>query len=53
VFDIPGAGKNSIDCARESPLFDVLIYASEDKSYNEAQALDYEAEQKKAKAKSK
>lgn len=53
VFDIPGAGKNSIDCARESPLFDVLIYASEDKNYNEAQALDYEAEQKKAKRKSK
>jgi hypothetical protein len=30
-------------------LFDVLIYASEDKSLNEAQALDYEADAKKSK----
>jgi hypothetical protein len=51
VFDIAGSGKNSIQCAREAPLFDVLIYASEDKSYNEAQALDHENEMKKAKAK--
>lgn len=53
MFDIPGGGKNSIDCARESPLFDVLIYASEEKNYSEAQALDFENETKKAKAKSK
>lgn len=53
VFDISGQGKNSIECAREARLFDVLIYASEDKSFNEAQALDYETEAKKAKKKSK
>lgn len=51
MFDIPGGGKNSIDCARESPLFDVLIYASEEKNFNEAQALDYENEAKKARMK--
>ena len=51
MFDIAGSGKNSIQCAREAPLFDVLIYASEDKSFNEAQALDHENEMKKAKSK--
>lgn len=53
VFDLPGTGMNSIQCAREASLFDVLIYASEDKSLNEAQALDHEVEMKKAKAKKK
>ncbi|HTE33021.1 MAG TPA: hypothetical protein VK666_21710 [Chryseolinea sp.] len=40
---------NSIECARDAKLFDVLIYASEDKSLSEAQALDYEVEQRKYK----
>lgn len=39
-----GSGKNSIDCAREAKLFDVLIYASEEKSLNESLALDHENE---------
>lgn len=53
VFDIPGSGMNSIDCARAAPLFDVLIYASEEKSFNEAQALDQELEFQKQKLKAK
>lgn len=42
VFDLPGSGMNSIDCAKASRLYDVLIFASEDKLFNEAQNLDYE-----------
>jgi len=53
VFDVPGGNKNSIQCVRESPLFDVLIFASEDKSLNESQALDHEVEMKRAKMKKK
>lgn len=49
VFDIPGSGKNSIECARDAKCFDVLIWASEDKSLNEAQALDYEVEAARSK----
>jgi hypothetical protein len=41
VFDIPGTRMNSIQCVRETEAFDVLIYASEDKMYNESLALDY------------
>jgi hypothetical protein len=48
VFDIPGSGKNSIECARETSLFDVLVYTSEDKSYNESQWLDHEEEMEKS-----
>ena len=50
VFDIPGSGKNSIQCAREAKCFDVLIWASEEKSFNEAQALDHENEMAKIKS---
>lgn len=53
VFDIAGGGKNSIQNAREANVFDVLIYASEEKSLNEAQALDHEVEMGKIKKKSK
>lgn len=53
VFDVSGNGCNSLECARQAPLFDVLIYASEEKSLNEAQILDHENEMKKAKARSK
>ena len=42
VFDIPASRKNSIDCAREANAFDVLMYASEDKDFAEARALDQE-----------
>jgi hypothetical protein len=49
VFDIPGCNRNSIECARESKLFDVLIYASEDKELGDAQYLDYEMEKTRAK----
>lgn len=49
VFDIPGSGMNSIQCARESSCFDVLLYASEESSLSEAQYLDYEIEKQKAK----
>lgn len=42
VFDIVGSGKNSIDCARETKCFDVLIFASEEKMANEAQTLEME-----------
>jgi len=47
VFDIPGSGLNSIDCARKARAFDVLIYASEEKSLGEAQSLDFEEELRK------
>lgn len=40
---------NSIECARSAPAFDVLVYASEDKSYAEAQALDWEEETRRNK----
>jgi len=46
IFDVPNSGKNSFECARLAPAYDVLIYASEDKLFNESQALDYEAENK-------
>jgi hypothetical protein len=49
VFDIPGCNRNSIECARESKLFDVLIYASEDKELSDANYQDYELEKQKAK----
>ncbi len=41
VFDIMGL--NSLDSVRASPAFDVLVFTSEDKMFNESQALDYEA----------
>lgn len=44
---------NSIECAREAKAFDVLIYASEEKSLNESQALDHEDEIKRIKMTSK
>ena len=53
VFDMPGCGMNSIDCAREASAFDVLVYASEEKSFSESQYLDQEAEYEKMKLKSK
>jgi hypothetical protein len=43
VFDIPGSGLNSIQCARMSSAFDVLMYASEEIGYNEAYEADAEA----------
>lgn len=46
VFDIQGSGMNSIESARKAKAFDVLIYASEDKAYNEAQAIDFEEKNK-------
>jgi hypothetical protein len=46
VFDMPGTGMNSIECAKASKAFDVLIFASEEKQFNEAQNLDYEAMKK-------
>lgn len=49
VFDIPGSGSNSIECARRAKAFDVLVFASEEKELNEAQFLDYEDEKSKHK----
>lgn len=40
VFDM--SGMNSIDSARESKAFDVLIFASEEKMYTEALNLETE-----------
>ena len=45
VFDVPGL--NSIDSVRAVSLFDVLVFASEDKEYGEAAALDQMAALKK------
>lgn len=38
VFDVPGL--NSIDSVRAVSVFDVMVFASEDKEYGEAAALD-------------
>lgn len=43
VFDLPGTGMNSIDCAKASKAYDVLLFASEEKAFNEAQNLDFES----------
>jgi hypothetical protein len=37
-----GNGLNSIQNARKASCFDVLIWASEDKLFNESQMLDFE-----------
>ena len=42
VFDKPGTGFNSIDAVRDSPGFDVLLFASEEKLAGEAESLDFE-----------
>lgn len=36
IFDIPGSGMDSIDCAKRANLYKVLIYASEKRDYNVA-----------------
>lgn len=43
VYDIPGSGLNSIDCARAAKMEDVLVWASEEKEYNVAMSLDMES----------
>ena len=48
---MPGSGMNTIDCAREASAFDVLVYASEEKSLGESQYLDQELEYEKIKNK--
>lgn len=45
VFDL--TGMNSVDAVRQTKCFDVLIFASEEKMFNESQNLDYEREMKK------
>lgn len=40
VFDIPGSGMNSIDCARTAKMDDVLVWSSEEKEYNLAVMRD-------------
>lgn len=47
IFDLPNSGLNSIECARLAPCYDVLMYASQEKGYNEAVYADMEAERKK------
>jgi hypothetical protein len=42
VFDLPGSGMNSVECAKRAKLDDVLVWASEDKDYSEAYASDME-----------
>jgi hypothetical protein len=36
VFDIPGEGLDSIECAKRAKAFKVLIYASEKRDYQVA-----------------
>lgn len=43
VYDLPASGMNSIDCVRQAKLYEVLIYASEDKDYSIAYSRDMEA----------
>lgn len=40
VFDVPGLGLDSIECAKAANLFKVLMYASEKRDYNAAMAAD-------------
>lgn len=40
IYDIPNSGLNSIECARMASAYDVLVFASEEKSYNEAYVAD-------------
>lgn len=47
VFDKPGSKLNSLECVRESPCFDVLLFASQQKLKSEARILDDELEHKK------
>lgn len=47
IFDIPNSGLNSIECARIAPLIDVLVYASQEKGYNEAMYADMEAQNRR------
>lgn len=47
VFDIPGSGLNSIDCARKAKAFDVLTWASESKDFSVAQYRDMEERSRK------
>jgi hypothetical protein len=49
VFDIPSSGMNSIECVKQARAFDVLIFASEDKAFNEAEALDFEEQERRRK----
>ena len=34
IFDVPGSGQDSIECAKQADLFKVLMYASEKRDYN-------------------
>lgn len=40
MFDIASSGLNSIECARQASAYDVLVFASESKDYNEAMYAD-------------
>lgn len=42
VFDIPGGGLNSMQCVRAAKAFDVMVWASEEKEYGEAQHAEME-----------
>jgi hypothetical protein len=33
IFDVPGSGKNSIQCAKEANLYEVLMYSSEKRDH--------------------
>jgi len=46
VFDIPGSKRNSIDCVRMARAFDVFIFTSEEKDFNESLNADMEAKYK-------
>jgi hypothetical protein len=36
IFDVPGSGKDSIECAKSADLYKVLIYSSEKRDYGVA-----------------
>lgn len=45
IFTIPGSGKNAIDCAKISKLYDVLSYSSEKKDHEEILAAWQDSQQ--------
>ena len=43
VFDVPGSGLDSIECAKNANAFKVLTYASEKKELSMAEFHAYES----------
>lgn len=47
MFDIPGSRMNSVEAVRKAKAWDVLLFTSEEKDFNESLNADMEAKNKK------